>query len=256
MKSFLLLSSLLALCATSLAHAQSYSFSDKFTRQSAFKTNGEVTLENGNGEIEIVTWDKNEILIEGEKRAKTEEELKLIELTIDLTDSRAAIKVRLPKRSGGFFSGGSSIRASVRFKLTVPATAALSKISTVNSSVVIDGVRGLVNASSVNGSIRATKLGGPAQFETVNGSIRASFDAVAAQQALSFRTVNGQIVVALPNDAGVQLTTSTVNGRVNSDFPIEVSGKISGKNLSGKIGDGRTPLKAATVNGSIRIEKK
>lgn len=240
--------------AATLARAENYAFTDAFTRTAAFKSGGEVTLENVNGEVEIRTWDKNEILIEGEKSAKTDEELKLIELTVDLTDSRAAIKVRLPKRSGGFFSGNGSIRAAVRFKLMVPATAVLSKISVVNSSVSIDGVRGSVNASSVNGGIRATKLGGPAQLETVNGSIKVAFDQVAAGQSLSFHTVNGGVVVSLPKDAGIQLRTSTVNGRVNCEFPIELGSTKRGKNISGKIGDGRAELKAETVNGSIRIE--
>ncbi|MEO6567485.1 MAG: DUF4097 family beta strand repeat-containing protein, partial [Opitutaceae bacterium] len=193
------------------------------------------------------------ILIEGEKSAKTVEELNLIDMKIELSNSRAGIKVRLPKRTGGFFSGG-NIRAAVTFRLTVPASASLAKISTVNSTVSIDGARGVVNASSVNGGVRATGLAGPVSLETVNGAINARFDAVAAQQKLSFNTVNGKIVVSLPKDAGVRLQSSVVNGKVNCDFPIELDGKKSGKNLSGKIGDGRASLEAETVNGSISIE--
>ncbi|MEO7411833.1 MAG: DUF4097 family beta strand repeat-containing protein [Opitutaceae bacterium] len=239
-----------------LAGADSFEFKDAFSRTGAFNPNGEITLENVNGSVEIRTWDKNEILIEGEKSAKTEEELNLIDMKIDVSTSRAGIKVRLPKRSSGFFSGGGNIRAAVSFRLTVPANAVLAKISTVNSSVSIEGARGVVNASSVNGSVRATGLAGPVSLETVNGGINARFDAVAAQQKLSFNTVNGKIVVSLPKDAGVQLHSSVVNGKVNCEFPIELGGKKSGKNLSGKIGDGRASLEAETVNGSISIEKQ
>jgi Putative adhesin len=240
--------------AHSLARAEDYQFKAPFTRSGAFSPTGEITLENVNGSVEIRTWDKNEILIEGERSAKTDEELGLIDLKIDLSESRAGIKVRLPKRSGVFFSSG-NIRAVVRFKVTVPATATLAKISTVNSSVLIEGARGRVNASSVNGGVRANGLAGPAKLETVNGAINARFDAVAAQQELSFKTVNGQVIVSLPKDAGVQLRGSVVNGSIKCDFPLELGQKDKrGRSLSGKIGDGRATLEAETVNGSVHIQ--
>lgn len=240
--------------AHSLARAEDYQFKEPFSRSGAFNANGEITLENVNGNVEIRTWDKNEILIEGEKSAKTEEELSLIDLKIDLSASEAGVKVRLPKRSGGFFSGG-NIRAAVRFKLTVPATATLAKISAVNSSIVIEGARGGVKASSVNGSVRANGLAGPVHLETVNGSIDARFDTVAARQKLSFETVNGKIVVSLPKDAGVQFRGSTVNGSVRCDFPLgDGSPSKKSRSLSGKIGDGNASLEAETVNGSVHLQ--
>jgi DUF4097 and DUF4098 domain-containing protein YvlB len=248
---------LFSLFATALLRADdNYQFKDAFTRSGAFKPTGEIVFENINGSVEVRTWDKNEILIEGEKSAKTEEELERIDLKIDLSESRATIKVRLPKRSEGFFSFSGNIRAAVRFKLTVPTNAVLEKISVVNSSVVIEGVRGPVNATSVNGSVRARGLAGPVNLETVNGAINAHFDAVTAQQKLSFNTVNGQIVVSLPKNAGLQLHSSVVNGKVTCDFPIELGSKKPGKNLSGKIGDGRASLEAETVNGSVHIESQ
>ena len=123
---------LVAILATSLiavafARADDYSFKEPFKRTGAFSATGAITLENVNGDIDIRTWDKNEILIEGEKSAKTEEELKAVDLAMDVSESHAAIKVRLPKRSGGWFSDG-TIRASVRFSLTIPAKAILERV--------------------------------------------------------------------------------------------------------------------------------
>jgi len=179
--------------------------------------------------------------------------LKLIDLTIDLTDSHALIKVRLPRRPGGGFING-SIRAAVRFTLTVPATAVIRKIDTVNSAVTLDGLRGPVNASSVNGRIRANALGGDAQLHTVNGSIHANFAKIVADQKLSFETVNGSIAIALPKDAGAALHASVVNGHIDCDFPITLAdGGKSHHSLSGTIGDGRASLSAESVNGSIHL---
>lgn len=253
-------SPLLALLAFSLlvaapARADNYSHQEPFSRTAAFNATGEVSLHNVNGDIVIETWDRNEILIEGEKSARTEEELHAIELTIDLSEARAAIEVRLPKRSGGWF-GNNSIRGAVRFRLKVPATATLDEIKTVNSSIKIDGVRGAVTAQSVNGRVRAHDLAGNARLRTVNGQVEASFTAIAAQQELSFNTVNGSILVALPADAGLQLSGSVVNGHIDCDFPIQVQGRLGGKRLSGTIGDGRTTLRAESVNGSIDLSKR
>jgi len=234
------------------AHADDYSFKEPFTRTAPFKASGKVSLENINGEISIRTWDKNEILIEGEKSAKTEEELKLIDLKIDVSENDAAITVRLPKRSGGFF--GNSIRASVRFALTVPVTAVLDKIETVNSGVTIDGVRGSVHASSVNGGIRATGLGADANLRSVNGAVHATFATVQADQQLTFKTVNGSVHVGLPKDAGVKFHASVVNGNIDCDFPLTLGGKVHSRNLAGTIGDGRASREAGSVNGSVHLE--
>ena len=246
----------LSLLAATLTRAEEYEFKDTFNQAGRFSATGEIVLENVNGSVEVRTWDKNEILIEGEKSAKTEEEFKRIDLQIDLTETRAVIKVRLPKRTDRLFGGG-NIRASVRFKLTVPATAALAKISTVNSSVLIEGARGVVNASSVNGAVRANGLAGPVNLETVNGSINARFDRVMPQQPLAFETVNGQITISLPKDAGVEFHGEVVNGSIKCDFPLELEQRDKKRHkLSGKIGDGRTSLDAETVNGSIHLQSQ
>lgn len=253
MKLSLLTLSVLALFAAGIARADSYSFKDIVTRTGGFQSNGHFSLDTVNGDVDVRTWDKNEISIEAEKSAKTEEELKQIDLQIELSDSKAVIKVKFPKRSGGLFGGG-TIRAAVRFKIMVPATVTVEKLSVVNASIKLDGVQGAVKVETVNGRVNATNLGGNAEIETVNGPINASFSAVGARQTLSFDTVNGPITVRLPADAGVQVDASVVNGRISCDFPIELGGK-GRRSLKGKIGDGRAELELETVNGSISIEK-
>jgi DUF4097 and DUF4098 domain-containing protein YvlB len=243
------------LVAAVFARADDYSFKEPFKQTGAFSPTGSLALENVNGDVEIRTWDRNEILIEGEKSAKTEEELKAIDLKMDISEGRAAIKARFPKRSGNWFAGN-TIRASVRFRIVVPATASIERIATVNASVSVDGARGGTHVETVNGTIQASDLGGSARCKTVNGQIDASFTSVVAGQELSLETVNGSVTVGLPKDAGVVLATSVVNGRVSCDFPLTL-GKSSGKqNLRGTIGDGRASLKAGTVNGNIHIEQR
>lgn len=256
MKLRLAVTAALVLVAATLARADAYSFKEPFSQTAPFAATGSLSLENVNGNVEIRTWDKNQILIEGEKSAKTDEELKQIELMIDLNDSHAGITVRLPKRSGGWWFFGDTIRASVRFTITVPATASIEQLQTVNSALKIEGLRGSVDAKSVNGAMHATGLGGDVRLSTVNGAIDASFAAIAPQQKLSFNTVNGSITVGLPKDAGATLHGSVVNGRVSCDFPITLGDGGHGRTLSGTVGDGHASLHAATVNGSIAIKQR
>ena len=244
-----------SLVAAATVRADDYSFKEPIQQTGAFSPTGSLTLENVNGDVEIRTWDRNEIRIEGEKSARTEEELKAVELTIDLSESRALIKVRLPKRSGGWFSGN-TVRASVRFTLTVPATAVLERIVTVNGSVSVTGTRGEAQVETVNGNIRAENLGGSARLKTVNGRINAAFASLAAGQKTACHSVNGSITAALPKDAGVALQTSVVNGHVTCDFPLTLASSSGKRHLSGTIGDGRAALEAGTVNGSIHIESR
>ena len=246
----------LALVVVTLVRACDYSFKEPFSQTAPFKANGSLALANVNGSVEIRTWDKNQILVEGEKSAQTDEELKQIELTIDLTDQHAGIKVHLPKRDGGWWHFGNTIRASVRFTITVPATASIERLQTVNSQVTIDGIRGAVKAESVNGDIHATGLGSDARFATVNGAIKADFDAVVPHQEFSFKTVNGSITAALPQDAGVTLSSSVVNGRISCDFPLTLGESRHGHHLSGTIGDGRASLHAVTINGNIAFKQR
>ncbi len=171
-----------ALFAAGLVRADSYSFTERFSEIHPFDASGEITLGNTNGAVVIRTWDRAEVRIGGEKRAATDEELKLIGLVIDAGAASLAIKTDFPRRTGGWFLfGGGTIRAEVKFTLTVPATVHLRRIDTVNGSVTSEGVRGRVTAHTVNGHLAARGLAADATLGTVNGSIRADFATVAPQ---------------------------------------------------------------------------
>ena len=245
----------LALFAVSPLRADSYSHKEAFDETHPFHADGEVLVSNVNGAVTIRTWDRNEVRVEAEKRAKSEEELDLIDLGIDASPSRLAIKVKLPRRSTNWLFNGGSIRANVKLTLTVPATARLRDIGTTNGSIRIADVRGTVRAHSVNGQIEARGLGGDASLKTVNGTIRADFATLAAGQHISADTVNGSAMIALPKDASLALQARCVNGSIDCDFPITLKGSASRRKLAGTIGDGAASLDAETVNGSIRIRR-
>jgi DUF4097 and DUF4098 domain-containing protein YvlB len=249
---------ILAIAATLLtavcARADLFSVREPFSKTAPFNADGTVTLENVNGNVEVMAWDRNEIKIEGEKSAKTEEELRRIDLTIEQSAEHASIKVHLPKRTDSWFGGG-QIRASVKFTLTVPAGARLDEIKTVNGSVAIHDVRGRIHASSVNGRVRVTGTADTVEMGTVNGGIDAEVAVLPPGSTVNAHSVNGGVSIALPQNVSAVLNASTVNGGVHSDFPAETSGHFISRRLHGTVGNGDADVKASTVNGGVHIRR-
>lgn len=143
---------------------------------------------------------------------------------------------------------------SVHFVVRIPDGVRLD-LSTVNGGVEVREVSSDVRAVTVNGSIYARSASGAVRAQTVNGSIHVIMARSSDTDDLEYETVNGAITVELPSNFGAQLELSTVNGRVSTDFPITISGTLSPRRLRGSIGDGRTRLRASTVNGSVTLKR-
>jgi DUF4097 and DUF4098 domain-containing protein YvlB len=125
---------------------------------------------------------------------------------------------------------------------------------TVNGDVEAEGLESDVDASTVNGSIQVA-TSGRAEARTVNGSIRAQAGRADWTGDAAFKTVNGSITLTLPASAGAEVRAETVNGEIQTDFPLTVTGRISKRRLAGTIGGGGRTLELETVNGSIHLRK-
>ena len=141
---------------------------------------------------------------------------------------------------------------SVAFTVQVPAGVRLVA-STVNGEIEAGGLGADVRATTVNGDVKVS-TSGLARATTVNGSIQASMGRADWSGTTSFNTVNGSIIVELPSGASMEVSASTVNGGMETDFALTVKGKFSMKNMKGTIGDGGRELEMETVNGSIRLK--
>ena len=144
--------------------------------------------------------------------------------------------------------------ASVEFNVRVPQGVRL-EVTSVNGSLQVRGATSEVVAKTVNGSVRAETEGGPVRAQTVNGSIDARMSTVGDARDLAFESVNGSVTVAMPASLGAEVEMSTVNGRVNTEFPITVSGRIDPKRLRATIGDGSRRVRLKTVNGSVNLRR-
>jgi DUF4097 and DUF4098 domain-containing protein YvlB len=240
----LLLTSLVLVAAARAA------VTEKFTQTYPLASDGVIHLENVNGDIEIVAWDKAEVLLEAEKRAKTDADLDKVTLEIDATPARLSVKTKYAKT--GWFG---NINASVRYKLMVPAGARLARIDTVNSNITVTGVRGSVDLDTVNGRIVATGLAADASLDSVNGGLSAEFASLDGVREVKLDSVNGRASVTLPKGAAARIDADSVNGSVSIEQQVKL-GKMKRHSLTGQIGEGGPSVSLETVNGSISIREK
>lgn len=156
-------------------------------------------------------------------------------------------------RPGGGQNSVQRNDTSVEFVVRVPAGVRLAA-NVVNGAIHARGLRSHVSAATVNGGVDIQTTGF-AQASTVNGSITARLEEGRIGGENSFQTVNGSITLELAPGLNAELRASTVSGRIDSDFPITVTGQVSRRSLRGTIGDGGPELRASTVNGSIRLRR-
>lgn len=141
----------------------------------------------------------------------------------------------------------------VDFEVQVPAGVVFNG-QTVNGEMSAEGLKADVKASTVNGSVRVTTTG-LAEASTVNGSVYVEMGRADWSDELEFTTVNGKITLIMPDKLDTEVRASTVNGEIESDYPLMISGKFGPRRVRGTIGAGGRTLNLSTVNGEIRLRK-
>ena len=141
----------------------------------------------------------------------------------------------------------------VDFHVKLPAGVAFTA-NNVNGAVRVRGLSGRLKVHTVNGECEI-ETAGSGQASTVNGSVHATIGRADAHDDLGFSTVNGSIVLALPAALDADVSGSTVNGGIQSDFPATTSGRWGPRHVTATLGSGGAKLTASTVNGSIRLQR-
>lgn len=239
---------LLLTCA--VAHVRA-TVTESFVQTYPISSTGTVRLENVSGLIEIVAWDKADVHLEAVKSAPDPEDLARIHLKIESTPERLSIKTEYDKRLWIF----GSWRGAVRYRLQVPATVSLEKISVINADIRVSEVKNGMFLKTVNGRITGTGLAATGRFETVNGSIHVAYVHINPATTISLRTVNGPCELTLPKDTPFNVSSKTVNGGVRTDMPIRIE-KSGRSEFRGGTGKGGIEIAFKSVNGGLEINAK
>ncbi|MEN8143889.1 MAG: DUF4097 family beta strand repeat-containing protein [Gemmatimonadota bacterium] len=143
----------------------------------------------------------------------------------------------------------------VQFEVLIPAGVRFTG-KTVNGDVEAKGLRADARVSTVNGDARVETTG-LAEASTVNGSVYAVLGDSDWSGELDFSTVNGSVTVEMPAGTSANVKANTVNGSLESDFPLTITGRFANRRMRGTIGSGGGgDLSLSTVNGSIRLRRR
>jgi DUF4097 and DUF4098 domain-containing protein YvlB len=220
-----------------------------------------VEIKGVNGAVEATLADGDEVEVTATKRGRKSDPASVRVEAIEHAGGVTVCAVypdvdgrRNQCRAGD--GGGMNTRnndVEVHFTVKVPRGVGFSP-RTVNGDVEAADLEGDVDASTVNGSVQVS-TSGRVEARTVNGSIRAQAGRADWTGDAAFKTVNGSITLTLPASAGAEVRAETVNGEIQTDFPLTVTGRISKRRLAGTIGGGGRTLELETVNGSIHLRK-
>jgi DUF4097 and DUF4098 domain-containing protein YvlB len=220
---------------------------EEFSQTVALNASGEFDISNVNGQIEIATWNRDEVQILATKSAKNESDLEDVQVVVTGSGNRVEVDTELPQ--------GRNRSGSVSYRITLPASVNL-EAHTVNGSVSVKGVAGPMDLHSVNGRVEAAGAVAPVTAKTVNGQLTIRYTDKPQSGEHTFETVNGSVRVYLPASVAGRFHAGSVNGSIEADFPLQVTKARFGpsRSLDGELGNGGdTSFSFNTVNGSIDI---
>jgi hypothetical protein len=172
-----------------------------------------------------------------------------------------------------FFNTGWSVSVEV----LVPNKTDLI-LSTHNGAIRVEGIDGRAQMESHNGAIRAENVTGDVRFDSHNGAVNllrigGGVDGTShnggvdveltgsgsAGRRVQIESHNGGVNLALPSSYNAHVSTHSDNGRLNSDFPITVRGRISRNGNDADrdfdLGSGGSSIRVTTHNGGIRLRR-
>jgi|SRR5271165_515572 len=236
-----------ALMAFALTLSASAQYTDEFHRTVPLPSNGLVSLANINGNVTITGWDRNEVQIDAVKKANEQQKLAEARIEVDANSDSVRIKTKYPEHHTN------NNPATVTYELHVPRNAQLDGIDLVNGSLTVTQCSGDLKASLVNGSSNIHDLAGRTDVSSVNGSVNAFYRSLDNVKDIRLKSVNGSVRLGLPPSPNADVSVSTVNGGISTDFPLQIQGKFVGHHIDGKLGNGGTRIEISNVNGSVKI---
>ncbi len=134
-------------------------------------------------------------------------------------------------------------------------------VHTVGGPVTLTDLKdGFVDVRSVGGQVTLNNVSGKlVTVNTTGGAIAYSGDFGGAGQ-YTLSSHSGNIDVALPANASVEVSARTVNGTVENDFPLKAAAHPAfapqqGKSFAGMLNTGASAVRLRTFSGTIRVKK-
>lgn len=232
---------------------------EDFERKFEVSPGGKLELKTDSGAVEVVTHNKDYVLVEVTTEGSDEDDFKL---STELNGNTVEVIGEVARKGFGW---NRSLR--VRFEITVPNEFDV-EIDTAGGSIEVDdligeldartsggsiqigSIKGSVKLHTSGGSIKTDTVFGPLNAHTSGGSIRATFAEQLTEDA-TLETSGGSITAYLLEDIKIDLDASTSGGRVKTDF--DVDGRVKKRSIRGEINGGGPELTLHTSGGSVSV---
>jgi hypothetical protein len=262
-----------------------------------FVINGpaDLTLRTFDGSIQLRSWDKNEVLVEIERRGPDERSAEALVVTATQDGNRIVVEVPQPRERRDVIHLGSWQSPSVSLIVTAPRKVNV-EARTGDGSISADDLAGTVGLHSGDGSIQARRIDGNLRVRTGDGSIDISdasgrveadsgdgsielagrfealdvrtgdgavrldvFDGSTLKTDWSVNTGDGSITVRLPRNLDAELDAHTGDGGVRANgLPAAAERSTDQEqrdSLRAQIGKGGRTLRVRSGDGSIDISR-
>lgn len=226
-----------------------------------------LNIELMSARIEVIGEERKDVQLQitmlgGERKIKTPSGMKT------LAGSGGAVSVEEEDNEVSVESESPTGRFEVIAR--VPRRANLDLETVQDGSIVVRDISGTLELQNVNGPITATNINGSVIGESVNDAIQIGFSGISTSGATSVSSLNGDITVSLPPNAGAELRIDNAQGQIDSDFELDVkptkatierNERRGGVSVTmedvivATVNGGGPVIKLKTLNGNIRIAK-
>lgn len=237
---------LLACAASAQAVSRTFSSDQKF----GLAANGTFLLENAVGNVVVYGKDTPGIeamiirTIEGADAAAIEDGRKHTRIIIGGDDNVRSIRTVISPGSTREWA------ASVAWHVSIPKNANVRVITRNGDHIRIAGMRGNVQVSNFNGRVILDDVIGSATVESVNGSVFYLSPQLRGNVMLT--TVNGDVTVTIPPQAGFRWVAETVKGDIKTNLPAR--GAFFGATFRGTVNaPGGPTLSTGSLMGNVSL---
>jgi DUF4097 and DUF4098 domain-containing protein YvlB len=222
-------------------------------REQTIPGTGRLAVDPGkNGGVTVKGWLRNDISIRSrvEAHAGTVEEARALAAVVRVDAAAGQVRTSGPDSQPGS-------DWSVSYEIFVPQSTDLN-LTSFNGGIQLSDVRGRIEFDAKNGGVRLTRVAGDVKGKTLNGGIQVELTGRTWEGGqLEALTTNGAVTIAMPENYSAHIQTETVNGAIDSEFPVTVTvrGRIRPQNLDFNVGSGGPLIHVSTTNGGVKLRR-
>lgn len=211
-------------------------------------------MENIDGNIDILGWDKDKVKLYAEKRTPFSSNRRVIwqpigrfipKIDIDQIEDFVKIKT-LPVEQN-------DSRSNVDYFLNVPQHIYLRDIVARRGEIVVSDLYGEAFIELEEGKINVDNFSGSLHVSLGVGSVEARLMDLRKEDEIRISAEEGDVIVYLQKDVRAQIEASTLEGEVTNEFnPDE---ELSSNRISFHTGEKGAYISLSTSKGDISIKK-